>query len=115
MSLRISSLALVALIAGCGSSPSLPQQVADAPASDRVDCAIGKGALAQDCALERVGPVVTVRHADGSFRRFEIDTKGQFGAADGAEEVSGKRGADGSVDVAIGDRRYRFAAGQLKP
>lgn len=113
MFLRTSSLALAALMTACGSGPSVPQQVADAPAADRVDCAIGTVALAKDCALERVGETITVRHTDGSFRRFEIDAKGQFGAADGAEEVSGKRSADGSVDVTIGDRRYRFGPGQL--
>ncbi len=113
MFLRISSLALAALLASCGSGSSVPKQIADAPDADRVDCAIGEGALARDCALERTGETITVRHADGSFRRFEIDAKGQFGSADGAEEVAGKRGADGSVDVSIGERRYRFGPGQL--
>lgn len=113
MSLRISSLASLLLLGACGSGSSVPKQIADAPEADRVDCAIGDGTLKKDCALERVGETITVRHPDGSFRRFEVDAKGQFGAADGAEEVAGKRAADSSVEVSIGDRRYRFGPGQL--
>ncbi len=114
MSLRISSFALLTVLAGCGSTPDT-KQVTDAPAADRVACAAGPGRLSDDCAMERDGSSVIVRHADGSFRRFEVDAAGTFGAADGAEEVSGRRQADGSVDVLIGDRRYRFLRGQLKP
>jgi len=114
MFLRISSLAGLVALAGCGSSDTVSKQVADAPASDRVECAVGKAALASDCAIERDGRTITVRHSDGSFRRFEIDAAGKFGAADGADEVAGKRDGDGSVDVSIGDRRYRFGADQLK-
>jgi hypothetical protein len=112
---RISSLAVLLLVAGCGSRSTVAEQVAEAPDENRVDCAIGDAPVTRDCAIERSGTLVTVRHADGSFRRFEIDAKGRFGAADGADEVSGKRGADGNVDVSIGDRRYRFTSAQLKP
>jgi hypothetical protein len=114
MFLRTSSIALLLSLAGCGSG-TVAKQVADAPVADRVECAVTQGPLAADCAIERQGEAITVRHADGSFRRFEIDAAGKFGAADGAEEVAGRRNSDGSVDVSIGDRRYRFAAKQLTP
>lgn len=115
MLLRISSLAVLALLAACDGGSTVAKQVADAPDADRVECATGPDALAKACAIERDGNAITVRHADGSFRRFEIDAKGQFGTADGAEEVAGSRAPDGHVDVMIGDRRYRFAPGQLTP
>jgi hypothetical protein len=115
MFLRISSLAMLTLLSGCGSNSTVSQQVADAPANDRVECAIGAAPLTKDCAIERNSGTITVRHADGSFRRFEVDAKGQFGAADGAEEIAGQRSPDGSVAVSIGDRRYRFASTQLTP
>lgn len=65
--------------------------------------------------MVRDGEIVTVQHRDGSFRRFEIDADGRLGSADGAEQVAGRREADGTVTVRIGDATYRFAAGQLFP
>lgn len=112
MFLRTSSVALVLALAACGKGDD---KVASAPAADRVECAVAQGSMAVDCAMERDGQLITVRHSDGSFRRFEIDAAGKFGAADGAEEVAGKRSADGSVGVSIGERRYRFNASQLRP
>ncbi len=112
MSTQISNLAMLLVLAACSKGED---KVAQAPAADRVQCAVDQGRLAADCAIERQGGTITVRHSDGSFRRFEIDAAGQFGAADGAEEVSGRRNADGSVDVMIGERRYRFGPDQLKP
>lgn len=112
MSLRISSLAALVALAACAKGED---KVASAAPGDRVECAVANDRMSSDCAIERSGNTITVRHADGSFRRFEIDTEGKFGAADGAEEVAGRRNADGSVDVSIGDRRYRFGPGQLTP
>ncbi len=113
MSMRISSFMPLLALAACGKGA--PDPVAQAPASDRVECGVEQATLAANCAIERQGGAVTVRHSDGSFRRFEIDATGKFGAADGAEEVAGRRNADGSIDVTISDRHYRFGAGQLKP
>jgi hypothetical protein len=113
MSLRIFSASALLLLAAC--SEKAPDPVAQADPADRVQCAIGDAALAPDCAVARDGNLFTVRHADGSFRRFEIDENGDFGAADGAEDVTGSRLPDGSVDVRIGEAHYRFAPAQLTP
>jgi hypothetical protein len=113
MSLRIFSTAALLLLAAC--SKNAPDPVAEAKPEDRVQCARGNVALATDCAVARDGNLFTVRHADGGFRRFEIDENGDFGSADGAEDVSGSRLSDGSVDVRIGDAHYRFAPTQLAP
>ncbi len=113
---RIFSPALLVLLAACGKTAgTADEKVTQAAPSDRVECAVAKNQLTADCAIERQGNAITVRHADGSFRRFEIDAQGKFGAADGAEEVSGQKNSDGSVDVTIGDRHYRFGPGQLQP
>lgn len=113
MSLRTFSVSALLLLAAC--SKTAPDPVAEAEPADRVQCAIGDAALAADCAVARDGNIFTVRHADGAFRRFEIDENGDFGSADGAEDVTGSRMPDGSVDVRIGDAHYRFTAEQLAP
>jgi hypothetical protein len=113
MFLRIFSFSVALMLVGCSKPAETP--VGAAKPEDRVACAIGDSELAADCLIERAGSSVVVRHSDGSFRRFEIDTDGKIGSADGADDVEGKREADGSVDFRIGDAHYRFAPGQLKP
>jgi hypothetical protein len=113
MSLRTFSTAALLLLAAC--SKSAPDPVTEAKPENRVQCAMGEAALAADCAVSRDASIFTVRHADGGFRRFEIDENGDFGSADGAEDVTGSRLSDGSVDVRIGDAHYRFTAEQLAP
>ena len=76
------------------------------------DCAIGPSAQwARNCVVERDGPVITIRHSDGGFRRFEIlkDRRG-LAAADGAEPTSLAVVGDGQIEVSAGDDRYRLPA-----
>jgi hypothetical protein len=113
MFLRIFSIIIVLGLAGCGQSSENP--VTTANATDRIACATGDNALVMDCAMERDGAMITVRHRDGSFRRFEVDANGQFGSADGADEVTGSRREDGTIDVRLSDIHYRFATDQLQP
>lgn len=110
MFLRIFSAALL-MLAAC--SKGAPDPVAAAKSEDRVECATGAAVLAKDCAVDVTGNTLTVRHADGSFRRFEIDANGDFGTADGADDVTGNRLSDGTIDVRVGEAHYRFAPGQL--
>lgn len=120
---RISSLALTLVLVGCGGPP---EQVSpgNATAADgtgtpagapveRVACGAD---LAQTCTVERVpdgdGQLLTLRHADGGFRRLRIARDGGVSAADGAEPATiVAPGADG-VEVTIGDSRYRLPSGR---
>jgi hypothetical protein len=109
--MRIFSLVLLSVISGCSAQGG--NVVAEAKGEDRILCAIGDAQLVDDCAIERTKDVVTVRHIDGSFRRFEIQADGTIATADGADELVAKEMNDGATDVRIGDAHYRFAAEQL--
>jgi hypothetical protein len=110
--MRISSAASLLLLAAC--SP----QAAEAPAAnpdDLIECAVaGAAAFARDCAVERSrvegAPILTVRHPDGGFRRFELTGTGPgVVTADGAQPAKVSRREDG-IEVAVGTDRYRFPA-----
>ena len=76
------------------------------------DCAIGAGATwARSCSVEQQGAVLTIRHPDGGFRRFQIleDQRG-LASADGAERAKIAIVADGQIEVSAGDDHYRLPA-----
>ncbi|RZM00040.1 MAG: hypothetical protein EOP68_23485, partial [Sphingomonas sp.] len=57
-----------------------------------VPCARGAAALAGDCTIEQArgpdGVILTLRHADGGFRRLRVSPDGRSViAADGAERA----------------------------
>lgn len=96
------------LLAGCdsgGVSGHGASGQAGAEDNAPVDCAIGAGATwTRDCRIEQAGEMLTIRHADGGFRRFRIVTDGRgVVTADGAE---------GAVVTIDGDRRIAVRAGQ---
>ena len=119
MSSRISNLALAVLLAACGGPP---EQVADGSESvaqgtgtpteapvEQIACGAD---LTARCTVERTaidgGEMLTLRDADGGFRRLRIGADGGIAAADGAEPAAiVARGATGT-EVAIGDMRYRL-------
>ena len=75
-----------------------------------VECAIGAdGAWSRDCMSDRAGDALTIRNADGGFRRFRIVSDGRgLEAADGAE-IAQIQMIDGSrIEVRIGGDRYRL-------
>ena len=76
------------------------------------DCAIGAGGKwARSCLVEQDGRVLTIRHPDGGFRRFEIvDGQKGLASADGAEPAGIAIIADGQIEVSAGDDRYRLPA-----
>lgn len=90
-------------------------QRAAAADAGRIDCAIGTGAFAADCTIERTAgdgdTILTVRQPDGGFHRLQITRDGRgVIAADGAETAKViVIGAD-RIEVAIGDARYRLPA-----
>lgn len=114
MSTRISDAALALLLtglAGCGEA----QQRGNTEDHDRIPCARGAATLARACTIERArrddGAVLTIRHADGGFRRLLIarDGRGVI-AADGAEPARVRVVDANRIDVVVGDDRYRLPA-----
>jgi hypothetical protein len=120
---RISSAALLMLLAGCGgpggadSLAEAEQQAAASRAEDgRIACAVGGAtSFADNCSIEQSageeGTILTIRHPDGGFRRLAIarDGRGVI-AADGAETAIVKPIAEGLIEVQLGDARYRLPA-----
>jgi hypothetical protein len=111
---RISS-ALVLLSLGACSSGDAPVQAQAEEGAQRIECAIGPGAeFAPDCLVERAeiegATVLTVRHPDGGFRRFEQLADGRglaiYDGADGAELTL----AGDVLEVRVAGDRYRFPA-----
>ena len=105
------------LLAGCdggGVSDAFSGKAgpADASGQERVDCAIGDGAAwTRDCRIEQAGDMLTIRHADGGFRRFRIVTDGHgVVAADGAEGAVVSIDGDRRIAVHVGNDRYRLPA-----
>ncbi len=111
--MRISSaFILVLTISGCSAGAEQPQAAAGA---QRIECALGSAAeFADDCLVERSDVentrIVTVRHPDGGFRRFEqvADGRGLI-IIDGADEAM-INFADDVLEVTVAADRYRFPA-----
>ena len=83
--------------------------------SDAIECAIGGGAFARSCTMESrersEGLTVTIRNAEGGFRRLLLPRDGRGAiAADGAEPATVTVLADGRAEVAIAGDRYRLPA-----
>jgi hypothetical protein len=111
MSTRISSAAALLLLAACSQDPTQ----APADADDLVECALdGATEFTRDCVIEVSqadgGPIVVIRHPDGSFRRFEwIPARDgpELHEADGAERAQVEKRGD-MLDVTLGTNRYRI-------
>lgn len=108
MSMRISSLGLLTLLAACGEKPGSAAE--DRPI-EAVYCALG-GSLefTKDCTVERSAEAgrtaIVVRHPDGKFRRLIASADGQnLLAADGADQSQSAL-KDGRWEVILGDDRY---------
>lgn len=123
--MRISSLALLG-VAACSNpvhqttdTNVLAKVEANAAAAAEDDghilCARGEAALVRNCTVEQQqedrGLILTLRQADGGFRRLLVTQDGRgVVAADGAEPATvAVVGADG-IEVSIGDDRYRLPA-----
>ena len=81
----------------------------------QIPCAKGAAPLVADCTIEQTrrpdGVVLTIRHADGGFRRLRVTADGRgVAAADGAERARVTLAKAGSIDVALGTDRYRLPA-----
>lgn len=102
-------LPVIAALAACSAAE-------EAPKGRVIDCTVGGSEkFLPDCFVEdsRLGErrFLTVRHKDGTFRRFEMvdDGRGVI-AADGADEATAKWSAEGVLEVSVGKDRFRFPA-----
>ena len=108
MSMRTSSTAaLLLLTTACG--PGAPSGSAASKAPERIVCAHGGDPLAPDCVAEHDGDVLTIRFADGGFRRMLLASDGLLSAADGADAPTLTRNADGTALISIGGDRFAIA------
>lgn len=80
--------------------------------AETIPCAIGEDAAwSRDCPVERNRDLLTVRHADGGFRRFRIVQDGRSViAADGAEPANILIVGKGEIELSVGQDRYRLPA-----
>ncbi|MEG8041430.1 hypothetical protein QP164_00880 [Sphingomonas sp. LR59] len=72
-------------------------------------------ALETVCTIEQAkgetGPILTIRHPDGAFRRLLVTHDGRgVVAADGAEVAKVGLIEGNGIEVSIGDARYRLPA-----
>lgn len=110
-------LVLLPLLAACAASsdPNAPQgNGAAAPPpgqpDSRIECRpAGAASFERACTVEIAdtprGPVLTIRKADGGFRRL-LFTNGHLVAADGAQPAHVTPLPDGRADVEIGGDRF---------
>jgi hypothetical protein len=115
MFMRISSLALALLLAGCGGGSAVPDK-AEVEGGEEIACALAGAPDAKPaCAVERSagadGLVLTIHHPDGGFRRLLVTTDGRgVVAADGAESAIVKPLEKGLIEVTVGADRYQLPA-----
>ncbi|WP_311269835.1 hypothetical protein [Sphingobium sp. WCS2017Hpa-17] len=111
-------LVVLATLTGCGEQAPSAQRQAGAtaqaePVDDgKADCALGGShEWVHDCAVERAGKMLTLRHPDGGFRRFRVLDDGRgLEAADGAEAAKLTILDDKRIEVVAGSDRYRLPA-----
>ena len=120
MFMRIFSVALGLLLAGCGGGESNgPAPLAGADRDEippKTLCALnGSDSFERDCVLEResVDGALTLllRHPDGGFRRLRVTSDGRgVIAADGSETASVSTIGTNMIEVGIEGDRYRLPA-----
>ena len=112
-------LASLAMLAACGSAePSnLQGNGAAAPPpgepDNRIECRpAGVASFARVCTLDSAptarGNMLTIRKADGGFRRLIETNDGHFLAADGAQQAHAIPLQDRRTEVEIGGDRFRI-------
>jgi outer membrane lipoprotein-sorting protein len=111
-------LTMLLPLGGCGQqSAPADSSVADAAArAASVPCALGGSATFQQrCTVERTvsgdGLALVMHHPDGGFRRLLVTTDGRgVVTADGADEAAVSVIDPGTIEVTVGDDRYRLPA-----
>ena len=109
------------LLAACNGQP--PGEMANGAAAppagapdNRIDCRAGEAeGFERACTVETAagadGRILTIRKADGGFRRLRVTTDGRgVVAADGAERSHVAILPDGRIEVEIGGDHFRLPA-----
>ncbi len=112
------SAAAMLWLAACGDPGGATDEALDAAgeAANRIPCAVeGESGFEQVCTVERLtgdeGPVLTIRHPGGGFRRLILASDGRgVIAADGAAAGVVSVIADDRIEVAVDGDRYRLPA-----
>jgi hypothetical protein len=117
-------LAPSALLAACGGAPAdppaRPTNGAAAPEAgepdNRIECwPAGAAGFERACTIDSAdsarGRVLTIRKADGGFRRLLIARDGRISAADGAEAARVVTTGSAGTQVEIGGDRFRLPPG----
>jgi hypothetical protein len=113
MFMRISSLAAIALLTGCGGSDVVPEK---ADGDEMIACAVeGVAELKPVCAVERSavadGLILTLHHPSGGFRRLTVTRDGRgVIVSDGSEPATVTPVGADLIEVVIGADRYRLPA-----
>ena len=118
--MRPLALPLIVLLTGCGEAPAVVSNGAAAPAAGepdrRIDCQPAAAReIAHACTAEVTatadGRILTLRKADGGFRRLRITADGRgVAAADGAEPAHVTPVGANLIEVEIGGDRFRLPA-----
>ncbi len=121
--MRLLLLAPLASLAGCGGPaepPARPTNGAAAPPAgepdNRIECRpAGAAGFERICTVDSSdgprGRVLTIRKADGGFRRLLVGRDGRISAADGAEAAHATPRGPAGTEVEIGGDRFRLPAG----
>jgi hypothetical protein len=107
-------------LASCGSQSAVESNGAAAPTlgqvDNRIDCRpAGQAAFTRTCTVERAdgpeGRIITIRKADGGFRRLRMTSDGTgVVAADGAEPAHVSLAPDQRILVEIGGDSFLLPA-----
>lgn len=110
---RFALFGLLPLVVACDGQEQIANMV-EARSPDSRPCVMTMGAGTapdQPCTAEKTGDILTIRHADGGFRRFRVLTDGRgLESADGAEPATVRLVDHGHIEVDAGDTRYRLPA-----
>lgn len=112
------------LLAACGAAETSNLQGNGAAApppgepDNRIACRpAGTRSFERACTVEGAdspqGRVLTIRKADGGFRRLLVSSDGRISAADGAEAAHIVWRGAGATEVEIGGDRFRLPARPL--
>jgi len=104
------------LLAGCHGRTLGNEATHNEAGVAHIPCALGGSPIFRtSCTVERRqtgdGLMLVIHHPDGGFRRLLVTTDGRgVVTADGAEEAQVSVVDPGTIEVAVGDDRYRLPA-----
>ena len=106
---RVRTGALALVLVACQQHSAQPT-TRPPPAAALIPCGTGAAPLARTCGVELTDGIVTVRNPDGGFHRLRLAPGRGLIAADGAAPARVTPVDADTIEVAIGDDRYRLPA-----